>query len=317
MNEKVRRSWLEVPMSQPQRIDSAHLTGADLVVLDLVEFVPESGKPEARERVRTAVEQVKAGGAEVFAQVDPELIYADLRACVWPGLAGVVVARLESAGQLIEADRLLGELEEERGLMPGSLEIVASVETAKGNQNAFEIANASPRVTALTLGRAELVMDLRPEPSGEIHLMQYLMQRLILVANASGVDPLGAWWREPDRGLLATADRTREAAVRGRAIGFKGSLCVLGGQAGPLNQGFTPSAEEREAARRLLDSHQARLANPGVENMLVSIPDDQGERLIDLGAADQARNLLGLASRCASRDEEKAAALDQRPVPSR
>ena len=116
--------------------------------------------------------------------MDPDLIYADLRACVWPELAGVVVCRLESVEQVREADRLLGELEEERGLVPGTLEIVASLETAQGNRAAYEIATCSPRVTALTLGRADLVMDLRPEPSGEIHLYQYLMQRLVMAANA-------------------------------------------------------------------------------------------------------------------------------------
>lgn len=304
-------------MSQPQRVDSAHLAGADVVVLDLVEFVTESGKPSARELVQPAVNQVKAGGAEVFAQVDPDLIYADLRACVWPGLVGVVVARLESTRQIYETDRLLGELEEERGLAPGSLEIVASVETAQGNFKAYEIVTASPRVTALTLGRAELLMDLRPEPSGEIHLMQYLMQRLVIVANAAWVTPLGAWWRDPDRGLLATPERTQEAAVRGRAIGFKGSFCVLDNQAGPLNRGFTPSGDEQEAARRLIESYQAQTGEPGAGTMIVSESEGQDALIIDPGAVAQARNLLDLADRCAIRDEGKAAALEQRPVPTR
>ena len=321
MSGKVRRSWLVVPMSEHQRVESAHLAGADVVVLDLVEFVAESGKPAARELVQPAIDRVKAGGGEVFAQVEPDLIYADLRACVWPGLAGVVVARLESPDQIVETDRLIGELEEERGLLPGSLEIAASVETARGNLNAFEIANASPRVTTLTLGRAELVMDLRPEPSGEIHLMEYLMQRLVMVANACGVDPVGAWWREPDRGLLATPDRTLEAAVRGRAIGFKGSFCVLDNQAGALNQGFTPSVDEKEAAQGLLESYRAIVggseAGKMPESMNVSGLEGQGELIIDSGAAAQAENLVALAVRCAQRDEEKAAALEERPVPTR
>ena len=191
MNDKVRRSWLVVPASKEERIESAAAGDADVLVLDLAEFVPESGKPEAREGFPAALGRAKAGMAEVFVQVDPELIYADLRACVLPGIAGVVVCRLESPQQVEEADGLLGELEEERGLTPGTLEIVASVETAQGNVHAYEIATCSDRVTALTLGRADLVMDLRPEPSGEIHLYQYLMQRLVVVANAAGVTPLG------------------------------------------------------------------------------------------------------------------------------
>jgi citrate lyase beta subunit len=81
-------------------------------------------------------------------------------------------------------------------------------------------------------------MDLRPEPSGEIHLMPYLMQRLVIVAGAAGVTPLGAWWRAPDRGLLATPENTYKAAHRGRAIGFKGAMCLLAGQVEPLNKAY-------------------------------------------------------------------------------
>ena len=95
---------------------------------------------------------------------------------------------------------------------------------------------ASKRVRALTLGRADLAMDLRPEPSGELHLMPYLMQRLIIIARAIGVAPLGAWWRAPDRGLLATAENTLQAAKRGRAAGFTGALCLRAEQVAPLNK---------------------------------------------------------------------------------
>ena len=100
----------------------------------------------------------------------------------------------------------------------------------------FASAEASRRVRALTLGRADLVMDLRPEPSGEIHQMPYLMERLVIIARALNVTPLGAWWRAPDRGLLATAENTLQAAKRGRAVGFKGALCLRADQVEPLNK---------------------------------------------------------------------------------
>ncbi len=163
MTGKVRRSWLLVPASSLELIDSAHLAGADVIILDLVEFVSEMHKPLAREELAAKIEKVSAGGAEVFVQVDAELLYADLRACVWPGLSGVVIARLESPHQAAEAHSLLGSLEEERGIQPGTLEIVGAMETGQGNHQGYEIATASPRMWGLTLGRADLVMDLRPE----------------------------------------------------------------------------------------------------------------------------------------------------------
>ncbi len=132
----------------------------------------------------------------------------------------------------------MSRLESERGIAPDTLRIVPALETARGNHAAYEISQASPRVAALTLGRADLIMDLRAEPSGEIHLMEYLMQRLIIVAGAAGVTPLGAWWRAPDRGLFATAENTFKAAHRGRAIGFKGALCLVDHQVEPLNRAY-------------------------------------------------------------------------------
>jgi len=201
--------------------------------------VAERDKPAARTNVRAGLATAAAGGAAVFAQVDPVALNADLAACVWPGLSGVVVTRTESAAQIAEVASLLARFEKERGIVPDTLQIVPALETARGNHAAYDIGRASARVAALTLGRADLVMDLRPEPSGEIHLMEYLMQRLIIVAGAAGVTALGAWWRAPDRGLYATAENTFKAAHRGRAIGFKGALCLVDHQVEPLNRAYS------------------------------------------------------------------------------
>ncbi len=238
MSKKARRSWLLAPVSTPDLIARAAHSGADVIVLDLVEFVAEADKADARANFGAAFVAACAGGAEIFAQIDPTAAPDDLAACVRPGLSGVVVTRAESTGEIAEIDQLLERLETERGIAPGTIQIVAALETARGNHAAYEISQASPRIVGLTLGRADLVMDLRAEPSGEFHLMEYLMQRLIIVAGTAGVVPLGAWWRAPDRGLYATADNTRAAAQRGRSIGFKGSLCVADHQIDALNRAY-------------------------------------------------------------------------------
>ena len=96
MNKISRRSWLLVPANKAALIARAAQSGADVVVLDLVEFVVEQEKAAARGSFAAALQAARAGGAEVFAQVDPTALHDDLAACVVPGLAGIVVTRAES-----------------------------------------------------------------------------------------------------------------------------------------------------------------------------------------------------------------------------
>ena len=239
LNNTLRRSWIVVPAHKAALVDEAARSGADVVVLDLFELVTDRNRQAARDAMPVAIEAARSGGAEVFAQIGPAAVDSDAAAVLWPGLSGIVLARSDSARQIAAAAETIEPLELERGVARGSVRIVAALETAAGNHAAYEILRASARVWGATLGRADLVMDLRPGPSGEIHLMPYLMQRLVIVARAAGVTPIGAWWRAPDRGLLATAENTYEAARRGRAIGFKGAMCLRAEQVDGLNRGFS------------------------------------------------------------------------------
>jgi citrate lyase subunit beta / citryl-CoA lyase len=301
MDGSIRRSWLMVPSDDAAQVEQAAASAADVIVLDLMEFVLEGMKPAAREHLPEAIRGVAQSGAEVFAQIDKELLYADLSAAVWPGLSGILIPRLESPQEVTEADSLLTQLEDKRGFRPGTLQIVAVLDTAKGNYDAIDIARASRRIWGLTLGRADLVMDLRPEPSGELHLMPYLMQRLVTTANAAGVVPLGAWWRAPARGLLADPDDTYAAAVRGRRIGFKGALCLRANQVDPLNRGFTPNSSEIQEARELIADYQAQTQNGSAVMRLQ-------DRIIDHAMVSQAGQLLAYADACAQRDVGKTQA---------
>src|SRR3989442_13358696 len=100
MSARIRRSWLVVPMSKAEQIARASRSGADVIVLDLGEFVAEEDKPAARERVQAAIRTGHAGGAGVFAQVDRERLVADLHACARPGLTRVIGAGLEPPEQV-------------------------------------------------------------------------------------------------------------------------------------------------------------------------------------------------------------------------
>ena len=271
MEHRVQRSWLIVPVDDDERLADAASSGADVVALDLQDTVHETKKHEARARVRDAITRMRDSGAEVYVRCDVELLYADLKASVWRGLHGVLLPGVVSVEQVQEADRLLVEFEAARGVVKPppigeireaddprgpeqALEIHLCLDTGRANWDAEQLIAASPRIQSVSLGRADLVMDLREEPSGDLHLLPYLNQRLIMVANACGVRPIGAWWRATSRGLVATPEATLKAAIDGRRAGFRGALCMRGNQASALNVGFTPTSEEVAWAESIVDS---------------------------------------------------------------
>src|SRR5262249_19015710 len=158
---------------------------------------------------------------------------------------------------------------------------------------------ASPRVKSISLGRADLVMDLREEPSGDLHLMPYLMQRLIIVANATGVQPIGAWWRATSRGLVASYDDTLAAAITGRQAGFKGGLCLRTHQVASLNKGFTPTDEEIAQAESVLAAFAEARANGSASARIDGT-------VIDASHAAIATNLIAWATACTNREQGRA-----------
>ena len=271
MNSTTRRSWLIVPAHDEERLELAANSGADVIVLDLEDTVHDSRKHEAREKIRDAIGMMRDAGSEVFVRCDPELLYADIAASAWRGLSGVVLTGLTSADQIAEADSILSQFESERGVVrpppvgevreaddprgpEQALETHLSLDTGPANWHAEELIRASDRVQSISLGRADLKTDLREEPSGDLHLLPYLMQRLIVIANALEVEPVGAWWRATSRGLSANYDDTLQAAITGRLAGFRGALCMRSDQVAALNTGFTPSEDDVGNARAALGS---------------------------------------------------------------
>ena len=51
MNETMPRSWILVPVSKPEQIEQASRSGADAIVLDLVELIAENDKRAGRANV--------------------------------------------------------------------------------------------------------------------------------------------------------------------------------------------------------------------------------------------------------------------------
>jgi citrate lyase subunit beta/citryl-CoA lyase len=321
MGERIRRSWLIVPAHDETRLEEAAHAGADVIVLDLQDTVHDTKKHVARARIRETLPRLCAQGTEVFVRADIELLYADLHASVWRGLSGVMLPGVTSVAQVQEADSLLGALQAERGVVKPppvgeifeaddpvspeqALELHLCCDTGRGNWDAAQLIQASTRVKSVSLGRADLVMDLREEPSGDLHLMPYLMQRLIIIADATGVQPIGAWWRATTRGLVASYDDTLAAAITGRQAGFKGGLCMRPHQVPALHKGFTPTDEEIAQAESVLATCAAAQVKDGAGAC-------KDGTVIDASRAAIAANLIAWAVACTKREQGRAAVIAQ------
>src|SRR5690242_795336 len=105
------RSLLFVPGDLPERFVPAEQTGADAVVIDLADSIPEAAKDDARTAVREWLDARDRG--PVWIRINPgEVGHLDVHAVVGPAVTGVCVAGTASASQLAALATVLAEVEE-------------------------------------------------------------------------------------------------------------------------------------------------------------------------------------------------------------
>ena len=234
-----RRSWLIVPAHDVAAIERYPSFAPDVVVLDLEYTVPPKSKDIARSAVAASVKRIADSQGQVFVRIDRDTRWADVRAAVARGIGGIVFPGAEQIDEVVEVCDLVTAMERERGVDVGSTQLVLMIESAKGFWNIAALAQASPRVTALGVGRIDLSMQLGPVPQDEFRLYRFLMTRTLVVARMLGKQPLGAMWRPGSRGGVADVQHTRTAAREARLMGFTGCLCATAEQVAPVNAGFS------------------------------------------------------------------------------
>ncbi len=158
-----------------------------------------------------------------------------------------------------------------RGLPSGHTRLVAVIETPGAYFHMREMAGAHPRLIALALGSEDfaLEMGMPPSPDG----LSHATRELVIAARAGGVTPLGFI------GTLADfSDREAFAVMarQGRQLGFEGAFCIHPAQVPILNQAYGPSAEEVEAARRVVTAFEQAeaqgLGSVQVDGSMVDVP---------------------------------------------
>ncbi|MBV9203883.1 MAG: CoA ester lyase [Actinobacteria bacterium] len=237
------RSLLFVPGHKPGWSDKAVKAGADAIVLDLEDSVPEAEKATARRQVRGSIERLRGAGVGLLVRVNSlatRLTGADLEDVVAPGLDGIFAPKIEQATDVLRYDALLDHFETRNGVT--GLQYVVPVETVPAIQNCRAIAQASARVGAMigpTAEHADIAREVGFEWTPEGLETLYLRSRVLLACREAGIHPLTALWERLD-----DLDGLREFAVRGRQLGFRGMIAIHPSHVPVINDVFTPPASE-------------------------------------------------------------------------
>jgi citrate lyase subunit beta/citryl-CoA lyase len=297
----VRRSSLIMPVNQPRFVEKAYLRGADAVVLDLEDSVPPAEKGRARPMVKDAIPVAARGGADVFVRINKpvEMMVEDLDAAIHHGLTGLALPKVESAAEIHMLHELTAYWETRRGIPEGTIQFAVSVETAKGVMRAEEIASASPRIASIGAGPEDLALDLGIEATVAGTELQYIKLRMIVVANAAGVLPMGLMGTLADYADLEGLARSAREAHR---VGFRGAGLIHPLQVPICNEAYAPPAPQVEWSRRVIEAFEE-----GVARGTASVSVDG--RMIDIPIAVKARRLLARANAIAAKEARKAEAM--------
>ena len=116
------RSLLFVPVTAEKFVRTGADRGADGIILDLEDAVAPSEKERARTLIADAIPQVARNGGDVLVRVNRpwRLLVRDLEAAVIPGVAALMLTKVDSPEHVQAVAEIVEELEAERGLTAGN-----------------------------------------------------------------------------------------------------------------------------------------------------------------------------------------------------
>lgn len=264
------RSVLFAPAHDEKRMAKVYTRGADAVILDLEDGVPEQAKQSARARLG---EIVKEANVPTLVRVNnrPDLLEADLEAVLAADASAVMVPKVERA-QIVE--EIVAHLT--NGGSRQTMPVVALIESPRALECLSSIASVNG-LGALALGVEDFAGALGTLPDPEN--LDLPCRLLALSAAAHGVAAFGAPISLSD----FESPMFGQACGRARLMGLTGALCIHPAQVAAANEAFSSSDQEVAQAHAIISAWRE-----GGEAGVVRL----GTRMIDPPMVRQAEMIL-------------------------
>ena len=242
------RSLIFVPGNNARFVEKAKTLTADIICLDLEDSVPANEKSSARRIIADALAHKEDYQSSVYVRtnsVESGLVSEDLAAAVRAGLDGVVVPKVNDDREIMNVVKQISSLE---CASRPSVNIMPSIETAKGVVNAYRIATADDRINCLVFGVFDFLHDMKlGYDENDPTSYSYARAKIPVDARAAGIDAIDAIWQKID-----DLDGLARDATVARLLGYSGKSIIHPSQIEPVHNVFRPSIDQIEWARKVV-----------------------------------------------------------------
>jgi malyl-CoA/(S)-citramalyl-CoA lyase len=297
--QRLQRSELAVPGSNPALFAKAAASDVDYVFLDLEDAVAPGDKEQARRNVIGGLRDIdwRGLGKTISVRIngiDTHYMYRDVVDVVEQAgehLDTILIPKVGVPADVYMVDAMVTQIEEAKGLT-NAIGIEVLIETTLGMANVEAIATSSPRLEAMHFGVADYAASCRARttnigglnpdyPGDQWHEG---LSRMLVACRAYGIRPIDGPFGDfnDPNGFL-------DGARRAAALGYEGKWAIHPSQIGLANEVFSPPAEEVDRAHRIL----AALAEAAAEGKGAA---QMEGRMIDAASARMAENVVAQAA---------------------
>ncbi|WP_171231089.1 L-malyl-CoA/beta-methylmalyl-CoA lyase [Ruegeria sp. HKCCA6707] len=299
------RCQLFGPGSNTKLFPKMAASAADVINLDLEDSVAPSDKDAARANVIEALNTVDWGSKYMSVRInglDTHYWYRDVVDVLEQAgdrLDQIMIPKVGCAADVYAVDALVTAIERAKGrTKPISFEVI--IESAAGIAHVEEIAAASPRLQAMSLGAADFAasMGMQTTGIGGTQVNYYMLREgekhwsdpwhwaqaaIVAACRTHGVLPVDGPFGDflDDEGYIAQAKRSA-------TLGMVGKWAIHPKQIALANQVFTPSDAAVSEAREILAAMEQAKANGEGATVYKG-------RLVDIASIKQAEVIVAQA----------------------
>ncbi len=302
--QRLQRSELAVPASNPSMIDKAAAGPADFVFLDLEDAVAPPEKEQARRNAIQALNDIDWAGKGKTVSVringlDTHYMYRDVVDVMEQAGARVhtlLVPKVGVRDDLYMVEAMVNQIEQGKGFKT-RVGLEALIETALGMANVDSIAQFGGRLEALHFGVADYAASMRARttnigglnpmyPGDQWHAS---ITRMVIACRAYGLRAIDGPF-----GDFSDPEGYKDGARRAAALGCEGKWAIHPSQVAMANEVFSPTDAEVTKAKRIIEELKlAEAQGKGAASL--------DGKMIDAASEKMARNLLAVAEAIAAR----------------